>query len=218
MVNKEHADQVIDLQKDVNKLGALKRSLDTFVHSGTKQPYSLLVAKMNELDAICQTIEAKINEFDRYIESLNSDAQEAYNLVFNTYEKIKTSEQYLRAINIDKITSKYAPELDSLYELLNLINTDLTTAPINIDEVNNKVHQLSELSNRLLDEGEIYQDYNMMVLAESAIVIANKDRVHLADIDQILSQAEVFFENGDFAKANETAKTALNKIKLANGK
>lgn len=218
VVNKEHTDQIADLQKDVNKLGALKRSLDTFVHSSTKQPYSLLMTKMNELDDVCGTIETKINEFDHYIESLNADAQEAYNLVFNTYEKIKTAEQYLRLMNIDKINAKYAPELDSLYELLNSINIDLTTAPINVDEVNNKVRQLSELSNRLLDEGEIYQDYNMMVLAESAIVIANKDRVHLADIDQILSQAEVFFENGDFAKANETAKTALNKIKLANGK
>ena len=175
----------------------------------------------NKLDELSETYDKAFKgmlDFKAYLDSIKTSSEEAYNLVFNTYEKIKTSEQYLRAINIDKITSKYAPELDSLYELLNLINTDLTTAPINIDDVNNKVHQLSELSNRLLDEGEIYQDYNMMVLAESAIVIANKDRVHLADIDQILSQAEVFFENGDFAKANETAKTALNKIKLANGK
>lgn len=218
VINKEHLDSLNDLQKDVNKLGALKRSLDTFVHSNTKQPYSLLVLKMNELKEVCNSIESKFNSFNKYIDSLNSDAEEAYHLVFDTYEKIKTAEKYIRLINVDKINEKYRDQLDDLYDLINSINTLLTTTPIDIDKVNEMVKTLFELSNKLLDDGEIYQDYNMMLLAESAIVIANKDRVHLADIDQLLSQAEVFFANGDFVRANETAKTALSKIKQTNGK
>ena len=56
----------------------------------------------------------------------------------------------------------------------------------------------------------------MMILAENAIMYANKGRSHLSDIDQLVSQAETFFNEGEFEQAYIIAGNALVKIKATN--
>ena len=58
----------------------------------------------------------------------------------------------------------------------------------------------------------------MMMLAENAIMYANKGRSHLSDIDQLVIQAETFFKEGDFEQAYIIAGNALKKIKAYNEK
>lgn len=218
LINDVHNEKIKELEGDVDKVGSIKRQLDTYIHSTIKQPYSLIVSKMMELDKLSSAIIQKFDEFDAYIESLKVDSEKAFELMSTTYYKVKKAEETVRLMNLPYANKKYNNEIESLYDLLNKINDVLTTQPINVDEVNNLIHQLAESSNRLLDDGEISQDYNMMCLAESAIVYANKNRNNFTEIDQLLSQAEIFFENGDFVKSNEIAKEALNKIKQANGR
>ena len=105
-----------------------------------------------------------------------------------------------------------------MFELLNQVYQSLITSPIDIDKVNSLIHEFYEISNVLLDDGEVAQDYNMMVLAENAIVFANRHRYHLADVDNILAQAETYFSNGDFEKAYVLTGNVLKKIKENNGR
>lgn len=218
IINEEHKTKINDIQSNINKVGALKRSLDTYIHSATKQPYSLLVNKMNELSGASNAIISDIEEYNFYISSLKADAERAYDVVFSAYEKVKTAEYKVSKINVKKISEKYQPKFDELYRLLNEIYTCLVTSPIDIDKANSLLHDYYEIANAILDNGEVSADYNVMMLAENTIIYANRHRYHLSDIDSQLSQAETYFENGDFENAAKLAGAVLKRIKESNGR
>lgn len=216
LINNSHKTKVTEIQTDINKVGALKRSLDTFIHSTIKQPYSSLVLKMNELKDASDSIISELDEFDSYLASLKVDSEEAYKLIFDFFKKIKIAEKEVREINIPRLSEKYNECFDKSYELLNNINNLLRKTPIDVDSVNKSVSDLYDVSNDVLEGGSIAQDHNMMLLAENAIMYANKGRSHLSDIDQLVAQAETFFNEGDFEQAYIIAGNALKKIKANN--
>ncbi len=216
IINDAHKNKVNEIQTGINKIGALKRSLDTLIHAGTKQPYSLLVNKMNELKSASDSIILELDSFGAYLASLKNDSEEAYKLLFSFFDKLKRAEKEIRDINIPRLEEKYTEEFNRSYELLNSINDLLKQSPINVDEVNKNVAELYEVSNNILDDGSIAQEHNMMTLAENAIMYANKGRSHLSDIDQLVAQAETFFNDGDFEQAYIIAGNALKKIKANN--
>ena len=215
-INEAHATKVNAIKTDINKVGALKRSLDTCIHSSIKQPFSLLVVKMNELKEASDSIISELDEFDSYLASLKVDSEEAYKLIFSFFSKLKQAEKSVREINIDRLSEKYNKEFDRCYALLNDIHSLLRKTPIDVDAVNRNVSELYDVSNNILDGGSIEQETNMMTLAENAIMYANKGRSHLTDIDQLVSQAEAFFREGDFEQAYIIAGNALKKIKANN--
>ena len=218
IINEDHKAKINNIQNNINKVGALKRSLDTYIHSATKQPYSLLVNKMNELSAASNAIISDIEEYNSYISSLKIDAERAYDVVFTSYEKVKTAEYTVQQINVDKVSEKYQPLFDELYRLLNEIYDTLVTSPIDIDKVNACLHDYYEIANAILDRGEVSQDYNVMMLAENTILFANRHRYHLSDIDTQLAQAETYFENGDFENSSKLSGAVLKRIKESNGR
>ena len=218
VINDAHKVKVNTLQTDINKVGALKRSLDTFIHSAIKQPYSQLIVKMNELKDASDSVILELDEFDSYLDSLKIDSEESFKLIFTFFDRIKRAEKEVREINIIRVTEKYEKDFDRCYELLNNINSLLKKLPINVDEVNKNVSELYDVSNDILEGGSIDQEHNMMVLAENAIMHANKGRSHLSDIDQLVAQAETFFKEGDFEQSYIIAGNALKKIRAYNEK
>ena len=216
IINDAHKSKVNEIQTNINRVGALKRSLDTFIHSNIKQPYSLLVGKMNELKDASDTIISDLDEFNSYITSLKTDSESAYKLLFAFFDKIKRAEKEIRDINIPRLQEKYNEDFDKSYELLNSINDLLRKSPIDVDEVNKCVATLYDVSNNILDDGSIAQEHNMMTLAENAIMYANRGRSHLSDIDQLVAQAETFFRDGEFEQAYIIAGNALKKIRANN--
>ena len=218
IINEDHKTKINNIQNNINKVGALKRSLDTFIHSATKQPYSILLNKMDELSAASNAIISDIEEYNSYISSLKADAEKAYSVVFEAYDKVKTAEYQVSKMNVKKVSEKYQPQFDELYRLLNDIYNCLITNPIDIDKVNSLLHEYYEIANVILDSGEVSADYNLMVLAENSILFANRHRYHLADVDSQLSLAETYFQNGDFQNSSMTASNVLKRIKESNGR
>ena len=216
IINDAHNSKVNEIQTNINRVGALKRSLDTFIHSNVKQPYSSLVAKMNELKEASDSIISELDEFNSYIASLKSDSEAAYKLIFTFFDKVKKAEKEIRDINISRLNEKYSEDFDKSYQLLNSIYDLLKKCPIDVDQVNKCVAELYEVSNNILDDGAIAQEHNMMTLAENAIMYANRGRSHLSDIDQLVSQAETFFKEGEFEQAYIIAGNALKKIRANN--
>lgn len=216
IINDEHQSKINSIQNDINKLGALKRSLDTFIHSSTKQPYSLLANKMKELTEASNTVIGAMDDFQKYLSSLRSDTEEAYKLVFEYFFKVKEGEKQVRDMEVEKMDEKYAPSFDRLYELLNNINSLLQVTPINVDAVNENVNELHSLNEDILDNGAISQDNNMRLLAENAILYANRDRHNFSDIDDLAKQAETLYNNGDFEQSYVVAGSALEKIRVIN--
>lgn len=218
IINDAHESKVNEIQTDINKLGALKRSLDTFIHSNIKQPFSLLVSKVNELKDLSDSIISELDEFSSYLNSLKTDSEQAYKLVFVFFDKLKRAEKEIRDINIPRLKEKYDDKFNRSYELLNTISDLLRKSPIDVDAVNRNISELYDVCNEILDGGSISTEHNMMTLAENAIMYANKGRSHLSDIDQLVTQAETFFKEGDFEQAYIIAGHALTKIKATNEK
>ena len=213
VISDEQHNKINHIQSEINRVGALKRTLDTFVHSATKQPYSLLLKKMNELKSSSESIISEIDDFNNYILSLKEDSEYAYNLVYDFFNKIVEAEKDVDEINIKSVSEKYQVPFNHLYELLNSVYKRLIVQPINVEEVNREVAEIKELSNSLLgEEGQVKQDLNMAILAENAIVFANSDRFHLSDINELVKHAEEYFRAGEFENAYTTVGDALKRV------
>ena len=212
VINDSHKALINSIQTNINKLGALKRSLDTFIHSATKQPYSLLVNKMKEIDDASKIVIDSLDDFDKYLLSLKVDSEKAYNILNIYYLKVRDAEKMLKDIDVENVTAKYQEKIDRFYELLEEVNKLLRFSPINVDKVNECVKELNEINVSLFDNGAIKQDYNVMVLAKSSILYANRDRHRLSDIDALIKQAEALYEKGDFENSYIAAGDALKKI------
>ena len=203
IVEQQQLDNIVTLQENMNKLGNSKRVLDNFIHSGTKQPYSILRQKLAELQSDYEVASASLSDFQAYLDSLKNNSEEAYSLVFVYYYRCKQIEATLRDLGMPEFAQNYQGQLENCYELLNEIDSTLKVQPIDVALINEKVEQLKNLSNNFFEEVE--NRYREQQLAESAIVYANRDRNHQTDVHQQLSVLEKSFFQGDFVRVYHDA-------------
>lgn len=194
----------------VNKAGATKRSLDTFIHSVTKQPYTILVEKMNLLNDESNSTSQAIDDFDRYLLSLKNDSEVAFNSVSTFDTKMKDAEYYLRLMDIPALNKKYQPDIDRCYDLLNQIYTKLNNLPIDVAVINQLENELNQVGESVFNSTK--EDYQQMLMANGSILFANRDRRHLGEIDATLKQAEGFYFSGEFKKAYDETNAVLKRI------
>lgn len=194
----------------VNKAGATKRSLDTFIHSVTKQPYTILVEKMNLLNDESNSTSQAIDDFDRYLLSLKNDSEVAFNSVSTFDTKMKDAEYYLRLMDIPALNKKYQADIDRCYDLLNQIYTKLNGLPIDVALINQLENELNQVGESVFNSTK--EDYQQMLMANGSILFANRDRRHLGEMDATLKQAEGFYFSGEFKKAYDETNAVLKRI------
>lgn len=194
----------------VNKAGATKRSLDTFIHSVTKQPYTILVEKMNLLNDESNSTSQAIDDFDRYLLSLKNDSEVAFNSVSTFDTKMKDAEYYLRLMDIPALNKKYQADIDRCYDLLNQIYTKLNGLPIDVALINQLENELNQVGESVFNSTK--EDYQLMLMANGSILFANRDRRHLGEMDATLKQAEGFYFSGEFKKAYDETNAVLKRI------
>jgi len=212
--NPKYVEKITNIKTNVNMLGALKRSLDTFVHSATKQPYSVLVAKMKDLDAASKTIIVELDEINNYMNSLKADTEKAYNKIYTCYQEIKDGENQLDKMNMEIMNAKYKEQIDTLYSLLNKLNELVHKSPINVDEVNENRKELEALAEPILKDGQIKADFINMQEAEQYILYANRHRTHLSEVEDKMHQADTYFSNGNFKEATNIAKQVIEQTNI----
>lgn len=210
IMSDEQLSHIDTLKDDMNKMGTSKRTLDNFIHSGTKQPYSILRKKLDDLQADYNVAEKGLKDFKTYIDSLRTSCEEAYGLVFVYYYHCKQTEGLIRDIGIESFNEKYKEQIDTCYELLNEIDSNLKVQPIDVSYVNEKVEQLKSVANTLFDE--VDNKFREQQLAESAIVYANRDRNHQADVHQQLTMLEDSFFKGEFLKVYHDANAIYRRM------
>lgn len=212
VVNEVQQTNINNIHNSINRLGALKRSLDTYIHSATKQPYSMLVSKMRELKTASDEVIASMDDFMKYIASLKNDSEEAFKHIYEGFYKVKEIERTLRKIDIEKIDAKYHEIVEQYYEYLKEVNVLLKTKPINVEKINNDIVEMTKIENEYFGKGLIGSTYNMMVLATNSIVYANRDRGNFADINDLINQAENMYYDGEFEQSYRVSGSSLAKI------
>ena len=210
VVTDERKEKVEQLKQTMNSLGTTKQSLDNYVHSSLKQPFSTLKGKLDELNNQYATAKEGMEEFKQYIEFLKTSSEEAYTLVFVYYYRLKQIESLLREIAIPEFSEPYRVRIEDCYDLLNEIDKAIKVQPIAVDEINEKVANLKGNANALFDE--IENKFREMQLAESAVVYANRDRNHQDDVHQQLSALEEEFYQGEFVKVYHEANAIFKRM------
>lgn len=203
--------QLDGIKNLINKAGATKRSLDTFIHSGTKQPFSILVEKMHVLRDEAVQASTAIDDFERYLFSLKSDTEAAVASIDDFYRKVHQCEVCTARIGIESVRAKYAPALEQAYNYIDQVYRLVHTLPIDVVQVNEYVGRLHDETNVAIDA--IMADYEQCGLADSAILFANRDRRHLGEVNDALKQTETYYFNGDFQRAYAETGACLKRIR-----
>lgn len=199
MLENDKVAQRNDIQKHINKIGVSKRSLDTFIHSSIKQPYSILLKKTTELKLEASQIEKEMEGFRHYLFSLKQDVEDAHDLIFSIYYRVRKYEKIIRDASIPNFANKYKEKLEEIYKHLEIINTTVTILPIDVKKINESVTYLKFTGESTLNQ--IEQESNTMKMAESAILYLNPKRLSSIETRTILEQSEKMFFDGEFEKA-----------------
>lgn len=203
--------QIDSIKNLINIAGATKRSLDTFIHSGTKQPYSLLVEKMHTLRDEAEQCSTAIDDFERYLMSLRSDTEAAVATIDEFYEKLHAAEVSIDRIGIEIVSQKYQPTIDECYGYIDEINRICHELPIDVGAINEVVGKLRDVGSACIDS--VTSDYEQARLADSAILYANRDRRHLGEINDMIKQIETLYYSGDFSRAYSETTNCLKRIR-----
>ena len=194
-ISETEIEKINNLEKSVNDLGNSKRFLDGFVHSGTRQPYSLLKDKLDELEANYSIVSQGVNSFKEYVDSLKKTAEEAYNMISVYYYQTKEAEMALREIDVESYSNNYQEKIDAVYEVLNDIYDGVQSKPIDIEDINNKIANLKNIANPMFEE--IDNKTRTCKVAEKALMSLNRD-LGEQDIAQQSKQLETSFYKGEF--------------------
>ena len=213
MISPEEEDKINKLSIAVNDLGSSKRYLDGFVHSGTRQPFSLLKNKLDELKSNYDIVSEGINNFKAYVDSLKSTAEEAYKLISVYYYRMKLTEKAISDIGNDVIANNYHEKIEAVYDVLNDIHDQVQSKPINVEEVTNKIENLKKIANAMFEEIDAL--YRNQKLAETALVNLNEVRDE-QDVNQTALQLEGSFNKGDFANVYTQATSIYKNRHVSN--
>ncbi len=213
IISPTEIEKIDSLGKSVDDLGNSKRYLDGFVHSGTRQPYSLLKSKLDELEANYSIVNKGVTNFKMYIDSLKSTAEEAYNMISVYYYQVKEAERALDEVNIESFSSLYREKIEAVFEVLNDIYQGVQTKQIDVEDINNKITNLKNIANPMFED--IENKTRNAKVAERSLVILNRDRDE-QDINHTVNQLEIGFQKGDFQSVYSQANSLYKNRHLDN--
>jgi len=181
----------------LNDLSNTKRMLDSFTHSSTRQPYSVLVEKMMQLKEEYEMSEMLLKQYLTTIDNLRIDAENAHALIKVVFFQLKKSEALLREMQVPSFSEKLKSDFDRSYLLIDLIAQAVKQTPINIEQVNAYAEELRQLAEELSS----HVDHEAMNanLAEATIVYLNRYRNQYSEIQTKLTDEEIRFFTGSFS-------------------
>ncbi len=199
LIDENDDKKVAQIKNLVDKASVTKRNLDSFINSATKQPYSVLLAKVRALKIETKNTKDALDSFKEYLLSMKREVEEAQEDLNEYYVKVRDTECIINDMRLESISARFNDPLDNLYNVFNELNNLIHAKPIDIKQVESR-HQtivkegdfiVNEVNKALVDMGE----------AEKAIIIANRHRAPNPNVDNTIKQAETFFFDGDFKKS-----------------
>lgn len=212
IISDVYANKVEEIRGDISKLSLIRRTLDNFIHSNTKQPYSLLLEKLEALDMDSVKIIENMRLLREYLLSLEKDIAHAGDYINKTYFNLKNLEKNVRDVNIESYISSVETKFNQCYEFVDRIDSGLKQTPINVSEINTLLNGLSIIHEELVKKVE--NDINFAIAGENLVVFANRDRHRLSDVKTLLTQIEISFMNGEFERVYLETGNIVKKIQV----
>ena len=211
-IPQEEQAKVDGIKALISKASATKRNLDTYIHSSDNQPYTVLVEKMYLLRDEALDAERAIQDFNDYLQSLKTDSENAIHQVAVYYEMMQSSEIILRKINIPSVSEEYSPRIQELYETIDNIYNLLFTRPIDVVTIDNLVEGLIREGDEVASS--VKKLYDSMIMADAAILMANRERKDFSQMNVILQQTEKLYFAGQFETCYEDTRAAIERLRF----
>lgn len=199
LISEEKEQELVYIKDALDEMSNSKRNLDNFIHSATKQPYSVLDEYMEIMQDETQKVETLIDEYVNFVNLLKEDSEHAFTLIKDTANRFKMSEMLVRDLNVYALTDEVAPRFDHGYTLIDEIHDLLKKTPIDVDAVREKAGELSELAESLVEY--VDQQVSFAHLSEKAILKLNQYRNKMNDIKLLGDEVERLFYGAQFEEA-----------------
>jgi septation ring formation regulator len=199
------------IKVSIDNMSNTKRTLDNFIYSSTKQPYSVLVENMRLMQDESNNTEHLIDEYMFFINSLRSDSEKAFSLIKDCFFKFKQAEMLLRDLNVESLNNQLSDKFDRGYKLIDSIYSLISVTPIDVSKVNIDTKELEELSKTLLEY--IEKQVSLAHLAENAIIHLNRYRYELSDMQTLGLEVEKLFYAGRFEEAYQKSAQPFTRLK-----
>lgn len=195
------------IKNSIEKASSAKRSLDTYIHSGTKQPYSVLLSKLDALKSESDTADTNLQKFNEHLNNLKEITNKAMMGISYYSNRFENAEETIRSFRLPNLEAKAMTILEKLYTELDDIYQALHTTPIDAMNVDRLYSELVESGEKFLSEVE--KTKLNMEKAEKDILFANRYRANDTAVDNTLIQSENFFYKGDFVNSIATSENVL---------
>lgn len=211
VIDDSYIEQINLIQDDITSMSALKRDLDSFIHSSTKQPYSILLRKMQDLQMEMTKITKTLGDFHSYLLSLKNDSELVYNSVRSNYVALKEAEYSLRLINVKALEDELHLRFITAYTYLQDESDILNRTPLDIKTLMSLYSESRPAIESLLQI--IKEESELAFRAENAIVYGNLLRESYSDVRKALEISERSFDEADFSRATNEALVVIKKMR-----
>ena len=210
IISDERYNELGILENQIHILNRIKMELDAYIHSATKQPYSILTNKMGELAEYGSEVENKLNDYQSYILSLKNDTEYSYDKVNYYSIEITTLYNTIVGLNHKVLSTVYEDEYNSVCSLIQDANKCITTKPVDVKAVNEKCKNLINLAETLLQN--MRNSLKMYNMSQNIIVFTNQYRSDFSDVNEVLNRAQIHFESGEFELAIDSVSDVLQTV------
>lgn len=203
VISKTYLTQIASIKTNIDAMDNLKRTLDGFVNSATKQPYSVLMATVKQIKGHIEKIDNEFDSFHDYLMSLKQNVDTAYLFIRQAFEKLKEMEYKVRTAGVNTFSELYNNSYNEALKYLYDLNGLLTNRPIDVSNLISVYNDANDKINSMLSEYE--EKLQTLNEAENAIVYDNRFRDVSIRCENELKQVEKCFNEADFSRAKMVA-------------
>jgi len=210
VIDFEHKNNLNKIKATLEMVSRDKRLLDNCLHGYDNYPYSDLLKKLKALDQGTQDVRTQFDNFTAYLNSLKVDSDSSYKSIKAKYSLLRKNELFLRQLKNPIFIEQFKDKVQESYDYIDDIYKTLKSVPIDVNKVNDLTKKLNDTTNTIFTEiGEIS---HYKTLAEENIILVNRDRMKFTEINNIVSQAETLFLNGEYKSAYLMCEEARKKL------
>lgn len=211
LIKDKYLAKVEELEEDINNIQIIKRDLDQYIHSSTRQPYTIIVNKINDMQGEMDRINEILKDFNSYLVSLKKDSENDYRAICDYFLKLKDAQYTLREMAVPSYSDRLNMPFERSYNYLEQIGEVLKVKPIDVARANEILQTATELIDGLLKD--VQEQSAQRKYAEESIVYANQYRQGFVDCKYALKSAGQSFYEGDFTRTIDQTVSIIKKMR-----
>ncbi len=215
-IDQTYLNQIKAIKDMIDEMSTRKRTLDSYINSSTKQPYSMLVTTIDDLEQKVQSIQKAFDDFHDYLKELKASIEKAFAYVREGYTLLKEADFDLREMDVENFTNVMRPNIDKGMKMLTDLDKELKVLPIDVMKVNSDYNDVHVHITKFLTD--LNEAKNNQKRAEDLIVYDNRFRKDSDEADNKLSVAQNSFSEGDFTRAATVAADIYKSCSIAQRK